>query len=75
MGPAKAPDHEENWKVWKLLNRLHMGTARSRDTLNNRGYLETSAYREYGDLQTSTQIYTSPLFPTQCPFEDLITVL
>lgn len=64
MGPTEEPaqGHEENWEVWRLLKRLCMATARSRDTLIKWGYLATSAYCERGDLQTyHTHVYLPPV--------------
>lgn len=74
LKPAEelASDHKEIWAVWQSLNRLCIGTARSRGTLNKWRYLVTSAYSECGDLQTTTLLYTCPLCPTQCTLEDLM---
>lgn len=61
MAPNPNPNpnlYKEKWGVWKLLNRLRRGTARSSNTLNKWGYLVASVYHECGDLQTTTHTCT-----------------
>lgn len=68
-----SPGPGESWEGWKSLNRLCMGTTRSKDTLNKWRYLVAFALCNCGDMQT-THMYTRPLCPDQCTLGDLMAV-
>lgn len=66
------PGHNENWLVWKALNRLLSGVGRSRDNLKRWGFKTEDTSRDCGVQQTTSHMLQCPLVPTSCTKTNLL---
>ena len=67
------PGANQEWAIWKSLNRLRSGVGRTKDNLAKWHLLkEPSALSRCGAEQTMQRLYVCPQCPASCTMEDLL---
>lgn len=64
--------YNEDWCIWRSLNRLRTGVGRAKSSLKLWGFSSEDSKCECGEVQTVNHMYQCPLCPYSCSEQDLM---